>query len=223
MGRTYTVKYKRGISPLAGVVEFYPDDIRQIADNNEYISVGLLHNHMIGIVAIPGNSSDKPNGYTITVYDPDRTNTAVAQLEIGPNDAFVYYCRRGEFIPDLHTINTPLMLKDKIAWALGATRKINEKKTLNDLRSYYEDELTKHVEADKPGDWAPHRISYGRFNCVLVYDGEDKPSRTRSMYAIEGFPTKEEAIAVLNHAKELDGWFFSSKAKINYVLSLITG
>ena len=62
--------YTHYMSPMPGVLEFYPDDIRKIADNNEYVSRGLGDNQFLVITTIPGSASDKPAGYTVQVFDP---------------------------------------------------------------------------------------------------------------------------------------------------------
>lgn len=217
-------RYTRYISPMPGVLEFYPDDIRKIADNNEYISKGLYDNQFMVITAIPGPASDKPAGYTVQVFDPSNGVTPdalVAQLEIKPNEPFVY-CHRWGKPPELYVITAPTFLKDKIAWALGGTRNRHEKHTTNELRDHYEMLLAAYVERGRTDDYTPRRFFYNNFEAVVSFEEDGTADRNNSAYHIKGWPTIEECIDVLEKAKQYDGWLFSSVSKINYVLSLIS-
>jgi len=222
--KSTVVKHSRYTSPLRGVLEFYPESIKKIAYRGEYISRGLAHNQFLVITAKPGPSSDKPAGYHVEVYSPSNgTNPdcTVAQLDIGPNNAFVYYNRRGTHTPELYILNTPELLRDKVAWALGASRKYNEKRSMNDLRAHYEMLLTAYVEKDREDPYQPRRFSFKNFEAVVSFDEHGEADRNNSAYYIKGYPTYEEALEVLEAAKRRDGWYFSSVEKINYVISLI--
>lgn len=216
--------YTHYMSLMPGVLEFYPDDIRKIADNNEYVSRGLGDNQFLVITTIPGSTSNKPSGYTVQVFDPSNgvnPDAVVAQLEIKPNQPFVY-CHRWGKPPELYVINVPTYLKDKVAWALGATRNRHEKRTINELRDHYEALLTAYVEHDRTDDHTPQRYTYKSFEAVVSFKEDGVADRNNSAYYIKGWPPIDECIEVLNMARRRDGWFFSSISKIDYVLSLIS-
>lgn len=209
---------------MPGVLEFFPDDIRKIADNNEYVSKGMYDNQFIVITAIPGNASDALAGYHVQVFDPSNGVTPdalVAQLEIKPNEPFVY-CHRWNKAPELYVINAPVLLKDKIAWALGATRNRHEKRSINELRAFYDSLVVAYAEKGRDDEYTPRRYSYKNFEAVVSFNEDGTADRNNSAYYIKGWPTIEEGIEVLEVARRHDGWFFSSTAKIDYILGLIT-
>lgn len=219
------VKKPRYISLMGGVLEFYPDDIKKIAENNEYLSNGLANDQFMVIEAKPGPASDQPGGYRVSIYSPSNgvePDKTIAHLDIGPNDAFVYYNRRKQSVPELHKITPPTLLKDKVAWALGATKKLNEKRSMHDLRAHYDSLLTAYVARERTDDHTPRRFFYKNFEAVVNFNEDGTADRNNSAYYIKGYPTVEEALEVLHAAIRHNGWLFSSVSKINYIISLIT-
>lgn len=220
-------KFTRGSSYIPGVVEFYPDDIKQIADRGENIKKGLRSRFMV-ITHIPGASSDKPAGYHAEVYaDPmfsESTEIApLAKIDVGPNDAFTFYDRvqNSKIVTKLYKITPPALLKDRVAWALGATKKQNEKRTLDDLRKHYETLLTAYVISERTDGHEPIRVFHGNFEAVIDFDEDGTANRNSSAYFIKGYPTKDEALDLLKFVRRRNGWYFSSIAKIDYMINLI--
>lgn len=220
-------KFTRGISYIPGVVEFYPEDIRKIADNCENIKKGL-RSRLMTITHIPGGSSDKPTGYHVEVYaDPILAEctemTPLAKIDVGPNDAFTFYDRtqNGKIVTKLYKITPPALLKDRVAWALGATKKQNEKRTLDDLRKHYETLLTAYVISERADGHEPIRVFRGNFEAVIDFDEDGTANRNSSAYFIKGYPTKDEALDLLKFVRRRNGWYFSSIAKIDYMIDLI--
>lgn len=139
----------------------------------------------------------------------DLAGKTIATKLVQPEEA-VHICIRRSGA-NISTITLPRLLNDKVRWALGAKRyqRSNSLEELQEYQCSYQDPCDDHAV----------RYDYGKCHAVVVRDWKNEVRDGR--YFIDGFLARDEAVEILKKAIQLDGWFFSYPAKIQYVLDNI--
>lgn len=209
---------------MKGILEFYPESIKKLAENNTILTAGLARDQIMTFSIIPGRTSLHADGYHIEVYSPsdgEHPDEPIAQLDVQTDDSFVYYNRAGSKVPELYTLILPMKLRNKVSWAIGFSRRTNGKHSRIELRNHY-DLLKYYYERDGRSDGhVPEYFSHGKFSAVVPYNSDGVPLLSNSAFHVNGYPTYDEAMDMLHAVKRVDGWYFSTPEKIQYVINQV--
>lgn len=118
---------------------------------------------------------------------------------------------KGDYVTFRH-IKLPKLMRDKVMWALGARRK-NKCNSLEEFDNYVNSNTFEHGAIVR---------TIGKFHGIFVRGENGRFDRDLSRCYVEGYPTREETLSVLEYAYDLSGGPFSSCARIKYVIDNIT-
>lgn len=203
-------------------LDLFPAELTQAANFTASNRVNVI-NSWNGMYDMDVN--DAGNKWNITIDEmaafPDSKKYSVA-VEVKKTAAVHIYIGQNAITVDV--IKMPKLLNDKVAWALGA-KKWQKAKSHKELEEYFTVHDIKNEQLLESGEiqpgpcYAALRYNYGHCHAVVLTDGYGEPYDGK--YYINGFLARDEAVEILKKAIQLDGWFFSYPAKIQYVLDNI--
>lgn len=206
----------------ANSMDLFPQELQTLAkvtDDGKVALVSTWHD-TYGILVADCNDNLKITIDRMVDEQSEQELTLVAT--VNKRDAIHVLFKKKAIIID--RIELPFYLNAKVAWALGAKR-YQRAKSMEELDKYFtvhDDEHEEYLATGKiqPGPcYAAMRYNYGRCHAVIITDGYGEPYDGK--YFIDGFLTRDEAVEILEKAIQLDGWYFSYPARVQYVLDNI--
>lgn len=198
-------------TPNTNCIDLFPSELEKLAEitaSGKFCVVDTWHGLFVFDIHDAGDM------WTIHITKCEGRFELTAEI-VKSLAIHVLFRKNGVFID---TIKLPIHMNNKVAWALGA-KKYQCARSLDDLNKYldsHQDHCDDH--AVRCDDHAV-RYDYGKCHAVVVRDWKNEVRDGR--YFIDGFLSRDEAISILTKALELNGWYFSSTVRVQYVLDNI--
>lgn len=214
MAKKQVVQYSSRFS----FVNLYPMDLEQIIKMNADLLIKSTWGADIrGAVTeeFDEKNHDVVVGYKVFLSRGEDTITEV----IPKTDAITIFC--GKFL-SLRKYNPPKDIRNKVPFAISMNRD-KRAKTMDDLMQIYKDQMLIHDSvvvnniSTSDSAYKPVRYDFGKFHIVAISDSYGQYDISDGYYFMEGFPTSEEAIKILNMIPKE----YTDIRRIEWVKSLI--
>lgn len=191
-------------------LNIYPSDLEDIINMD-----GEMYIQTTWGADIRGQVTATEDGYKIFLARGEDT----IEETIKKTDAVTIFTGKAF---NIKLLNPPFDLRNKIPFALGINRE-KRMNSLDELYSLYKEQTIVHDKAllgnlvNNDRAYIPVRFDFGIMHIVVICDGYGQYNLADGFYYMDGFPSTEDAIAILDNvpAKYVD------IRRINWMKTLI--